>query len=55
MHFVKSIMIAAIGWIATLQPLSAAEFTFNEKVNQDIAKKLNIPVYFSVPSSARAT
>ncbi len=55
MHIMKSIMIAVIGSIAALQPLSAAEFTFNEKVNQDIAKKLNIPVYFAVPSSARAT
>lgn len=32
----------------------ANEFTFNEKVNQEMAKKLKIPVYFAVPASARA-
>ena len=31
-----------------------AEFTFNEKVNQQMANKLKIPVYFAVPASARA-
>ena len=36
-------------------PLAAAEFTYNEKTNADIAKKLDMPVYFAVPSSARLT
>ncbi|WP_072370168.1 hypothetical protein [Hyphomicrobium sp. NDB2Meth4] len=31
-----------------------AEFTYNEKTNADLAKKLNIPVYFAVPKSAWA-
>jgi hypothetical protein len=31
-----------------------AEFTFDEKVNQQMANKLKIPVYFGVPASARA-
>lgn len=39
---------------AGLPPANAAEFTFNEKTNADLAKKLNIPVYFSVPKSAWA-
>lgn len=32
----------------------AAEFTYDEKVNEQMAKKLNIPVFFAVPASARA-
>lgn len=47
-------VIAAVAWAAGHLPLSAAEFTYNEKVNQEIAKKLSIPVYFAVPDSARA-
>jgi hypothetical protein len=35
-------------------PLSAKEFTFDEKANKEAARKLNIPVYFAVPASARA-
>ncbi|CAN1723579.1 conserved exported protein of unknown function [Hyphomicrobium sp. 1Nfss2.1] len=31
-----------------------AEFTYNETTNADLAKKLNIPVYFAVPKSAWA-
>jgi hypothetical protein len=33
---------------------SAADFTFNEKTNADLAKKLKIPVYFAVPKSTWA-
>ncbi len=32
----------------------AAEFTYNEKTNADLAKKLKIPVYFAVPKSTWA-
>jgi hypothetical protein len=32
----------------------ANEFTYDAKVNERIAKKLNIPVFFGVPASARA-
>lgn len=35
-------------------PAVAAEFTFDEKVNAQMAKKLDIPVFFAVPASARA-
>lgn len=30
------------------------DFTFSEKANERLAKKLNIPIYFTVPSSTRA-
>ena len=36
------------------QSASAADFTFNEKTNADLAKKLKIPVYFAVPKSTWA-
>lgn len=35
-------------------PAGAAEFTFDEKVNDSMAKKINIPVFFAVPARARA-
>ncbi len=41
---------AALSW----QGASAADFTFNEKTNADLAKKLKIPVYFAVPKSTWA-
>ena len=41
---------AALSW----QSASAADFTFNEKTNADLAKKLKIPVYFAVPKSTWA-
>lgn len=31
----------------------AKDFTFSEKANPRLAKKLNIPIYFTLPSSAR--
>ena len=55
MRFMKSVAIAAAVLIASHLPGGAAEFTFNEKVNQDMAKRLNMPVYFAVPASARAS
>lgn len=55
MRFVQIVATAALGWVVGLSPLAAAEFTFNEKTNQEMAKRLNIPVYFAVPASARAT
>jgi len=55
MRFLGAIAAAAMGLVAGLSPLAAAEFTFNEKTNQELAKRLNIPVYFAIPGSARAT
>ncbi len=34
--------------------VQAKTFTFDEKVNEQMAQKLKIPVYFAVPASARA-
>jgi hypothetical protein len=45
---------AATGLAITAAPLCAAEFTYNEKTNQTYAKRLDMPVYFAVPASARA-
>lgn len=41
---------------AQAQPKAPArgEFTFSEKSNAEMARRLNIPVYFAVPPSARA-
>jgi len=47
--------IALATWLA-LGPTSigAKEFTFDQTVNQQMARRLGIPVYFAVPASARA-
>ena len=34
-------------------PSRAAEFVFDEDINRDLARKLNVPVFFTVPASAR--
>ncbi len=34
--------------------VAAKDFTFEQKVNERMAKKLNIPVFYAVPASARA-
>ena len=46
----KAVAVAACFAAAALcwQSAGAAEFTFNEKTNADLAKKLKIPVYFAV-------
>jgi hypothetical protein len=45
----------AVGSVLLLgRPAPAKEFTFDEKTNAELAKKLKIPVYFAVPASARA-
>jgi hypothetical protein len=55
MRFMRIATIAVAALIASQLTVDAAEFTYNEKVNQDMAKRLNMPVYFAVPASARAT
>ena len=57
MSLPKKFYVAAacgLAVIAGAHAASAAEFTYNEKTNADLAKKLKIPVYFAVPASARA-
>jgi hypothetical protein len=46
------ILVAAIAALSPL-PSRANEFTFDLKANADMARRLNIPVYFAVPASAR--
>ena len=50
-----AVCCAASGTVLSSQAALADDFTFDEKVNAEIAKKLKIPVYFAVPTSARAT
>ena len=35
-------------------PARSKDFTFDAKVNEQMARKLNIPVFFAVPARARA-
>ncbi len=53
-YFLRAVAVAVATSLAVASaPLSAAEFTYNEKTNQDIARRLDMPVYFAVPASAR--
>lgn len=45
----------AVATASYVTPAVSKEFTFSEKVNQEMARKLDIPVYFGIPASARAT
>lgn len=47
--------LAAAGSALSAPPVAAKEFTYDEKVNKETARRLNIPVYFAVPASARGT
>jgi hypothetical protein len=50
----RLVLLAAV-WagLSYADPAAAKEFVFDAKVNQQMAKKLGIPVYFTVPDSAR--
>ena len=47
--------VVIAGSVLGSAPLGAAEFTYNEKTNADIARRLDMPVYFAVPATARLT
>jgi hypothetical protein len=49
-----SLLLAAASLTLTAPPAGAKQFAFDEKTNQQMARLLNIPVYFTVPDSARA-
>ncbi len=53
--FVPVLLSAVIGALLGTVPALSKEFTFSEKANQEMARKLGIPVYFALPASARAT
>lgn len=54
MSLLRTALVVAASLATTIAPLRAAEFTFNEKTNEEMARKLKIPVYFALPASARA-
>jgi hypothetical protein len=56
--FCRVSRLCALSAVAALAiaaaPAAAAEFTFDEKVNAEMVRKMNIPVHFALPASARA-
>ena len=52
---VRGMALVAASILATVQVASAQtkEFSFSQKANDRLAKKMGIPVYFAVPASAR--
>jgi hypothetical protein len=46
-------VLAVAGSMLWVPSAGSREFTFDEKTNKEIARRLNIPVYFAVPASAR--
>ena len=55
-NLLRAAAAAAVSALAvTATPLGAAEFKYNEKTNQDMARRLDMPVYLAVPASARLT
>ena len=53
MYWRSLLGLAAAGSALSAPPVASKEFTFDEKVNAEMARRLNIPVYFAVPASAR--
>jgi|SRR5581483_1263222 len=45
--------LAVAGSALSAPPVAAKEFTYDEKVNAEMARRLKIPVFFAVPGSAR--
>ncbi len=50
-----SLAASAALMLAAAPAMAAKDFTFSEKANERLAKKLNIPIYFTLPASTRAT
>ena len=50
-----SLASSAALMLAAAPAMAAKDFTFSEKANERLAKKLNIPIYFTLPASTRAT
>jgi hypothetical protein len=51
---VSLLSLALASGAARFGPAQAKEFTYDAKTNEQLAKKLKIPVFFAVPASARA-
>src|SRR5262249_24826096 len=45
--------LVATGLVVGTGPVASKEFTYDERVNTEMARRLKIPVYFAVPASAR--
>lgn len=52
----RLLSVCALAHVAWIAPAEAAkkEFTFSEKANERLAKKLNIPIFFAVPTTTWA-
>ena len=48
-----ALSLAAAGTALSAPPVASKEFTFDEKTNAELARRLKIPVYFAVPARAR--
>src|SRR5437762_11787732 len=48
------LLLAATDAVLSATPARAKDFTFDEKLSQEMARNLKIPVYFAVPAGARA-
>ena len=53
MKLLVFLLTLAAGAALSAPPVASKDFTFDEKANAEIARRLNIPVYFAVPASAR--
>jgi hypothetical protein len=49
-----AMLALCVGWGIGAQAASAKEFTYDAKLNERLAAKMKIPVFFAVPASARA-
>lgn len=55
-RWLAAMSVSMLALATAFSPATAAgkEFSFSEKANDRLAKKLNIPIYFTLPSSTRA-
>ena len=53
MNLLALFLTLAAGATLSAPPVVSKDFTFDEKSNAEMARRLNIPVYFAVPASAR--
>jgi hypothetical protein len=51
----RAAVAAVAALLVTATPLGAAEFKYNDKTNDEMARRLDMPVYLAVPASARLT
>jgi hypothetical protein len=54
LSLIPALILAAASLALAPSSAGAKQFTFDEKTNRQMARQLNIPVFFAVPDSARA-